>query len=174
MTGLVINENDLNALARDIRLAAVAIGREIAPVLEEIGLGIEERAKRIAGEYQWKTGKRKRMNAAQGGQTTQQVVDSIHGHLDGYYTYRIRAGEGVPLGGLWELGNKNGRVYQKEFSHPLFGDRSHWYSQPKHPFLRPAVAEDRANITRKLETVWDRALAPYRLRPDGFFSIEAP
>ena len=157
---------DLNALARDLRAAAIAIGREVAPVLVEIGEGIEERARRIAGDYAWKTGRRRSI-LDEGGETTQQVIDSIHGHLEGMYTYKIRAGEGVPLAALWELGNKNSGRGEKEFWHPLFGDRSVKYYQPKHPFLLPALAEDRRNITRKMESLWDRALTPYNLAPEG-------
>lgn len=51
----------------------------------------------------------------------------------------VRAGNGnMPIAGLMEYGSKNnpGRI-----RHPLFGDTSHWYSQPAHPYLHKAAEQ---------------------------------
>lgn len=164
--GLTFQGDGLRGLSLDVRAAAEALGREAPATLIKIGEGLEERARVIAGDYSWKTGKRKSISAS-GGETTQQVVDSINGRLDGRFTYRIQAGEGVPLAGLWELGNRDSTVGTPYFWHPLFGKPPRYY-QSKHPFLRPALAADRRNITRQMEEMWDRALGPYRLRPSAF------
>ena len=153
----------LEALSRDLNAAARALAREAAPLLMEIGEEVETRAKKIA---------------ADNGSTS--IPPTIHGRLTNPYEYRIQAGgPESAIAGLWELGNrrntgtgKGGRIPVYEtgkdvFWHPVFG-REPSVPQKRHPFLRPALAADRANITKRMHSMWDRALGPYRLAPDVF------
>lgn len=80
----------------------------------------------------------------------------------------VAGGQGVPLAGLWELGNKGHGKSQAaskrgEFRHPVFGNREVWVNQPMHPFLLPAA---RAN-ERKIEALEGHAVAE-AFREQGF------
>lgn len=46
----------------------------------------------------------------------------------------IAGGEGVPMAGLLELGNKK-RTSNGKFRHPVFGNRDVWVNQDMHPYL---------------------------------------
>lgn len=80
----------------------------------------------------------------------------------------IKAGnETTPLAVLYELGNKGkGGRAKSTFRHPLFGDRDKWFDQPRHPFLTVALAANRRQITKRMESAWEKALEPHRLRPE--------
>lgn len=108
-----------------------------------------------------------------GGNTAADVANSIHGDLEGPNIYRIRYGEGVPLAGLWELGNKRSAPDDPTFKHPVFGNKKVWVSQAKHPFMRPALAEETAAIHEAMETTWERALGPVGLAPEGMLLSNA-
>jgi hypothetical protein len=55
------------------------------------------------------------------------------------------AEEGVPLAGLFELGNKGKRTAGGAFRHPVFGTNT-WVSQETHPFLVTAGKRNQAKI----------------------------
>jgi hypothetical protein len=72
----------------------------------------------------------------------------------------VAGNAGVPLAGLWELGNKGrgkSRMASRrgEFRHPVFGDRERWVNQPMHPFLMPAMKMNE----RKIEVMEGKAVA---------------
>jgi hypothetical protein len=46
----------------------------------------------------------------------------------------VAGGKNAPDAEVFENKGKEGN-----FRHPLFGDKTHWYTQKAHPFLRPAV-----------------------------------
>lgn len=67
------------------------------------------------------------------------VPDSIKVRVSGATVSVVAGGNGVPMGGLLELGNaKSGST--SSFSHPVFGNPQAWVSQPMHPYLARALA----------------------------------
>lgn len=141
----------LESLSRDILAAARDLENEAPATLEVIGKGIEERA---------------RENAIAAG--SRSIPGTIRGHLVGRLSYSVQAGDqNTPIAILWERGNKGSRVADETFRHPVFGDREDWVDQPRHPFLRPALAQNRRQTTKAMEAMWDRALEPHRLPVEG-------
>lgn len=73
---------------------------------------------------------------------SQSIPPSIKIRTSGMMVAVIAGGEGVPLAGLYELGNKpNRRNDPTSFRHPLFGNKNIWYSQQAYPFLAAAVRD---------------------------------
>lgn len=69
----------------------------------------------------------------------------------------IKAGApDVPIAGLFELGNKDGRSRGK-FRHPVFGDRENWVDQKMHPYLGPEVKAKEAAVTERVGRAVDKA-----------------
>ena len=146
--GLYFSGDGLKALSRDFLGAAASLKREAAPALTKIGKEVEERARGIAGEH------------------SRSIPPTIQGAMRGELEYRIEAGRGVPLAAIYEKGNKNSRVSNEgEFEHPVFG-RYPTVTQRRWAFLRPALQQDRRGITREMNVMWEKALAPHRLRPE--------
>lgn len=161
--------SDLERLAIDLEAAARALPAAAGSRLAVVGERVVARAKRNAGAYRSHASS-PRSNSRTSGTSrsgTQAVVDSIHGHLESEDTFRISYGEGVPLAGLWELGNRGGHEGDHEFRHPLFGNSNFFYPQPKHPFMAPALAEEAGPMIAALETTWDRVLGPVGLEPES-------
>lgn len=48
------------------------------------------------------------------------------------------------------------------FRHPVFGNREVWVNQQAHPFLRPALQAQSANLAKKIDAAIDRALDSIR------------
>ncbi len=72
----------------------------------------------------------------------------------------VAGGAGVPLAGLWEVGNKGHSKSQAasrtgNFRHPVFGNRERWVNQPMHPYLLPAAVMNE----RKIEHLEGQAVA---------------
>jgi hypothetical protein len=150
---IVFEGHGLEQLARDCRGAARAVRREIDETLLKIGAELLASAKAIASEHSSTVAGTIRMKALPG-----MVV--------------IQAGsDAVPIAALWETGNKGSRdtarVTGLWFRHPLFGNREIWVNQRRFPFLRPALDADRSRIKRLMDETYDRALVPYRLKPEG-------
>jgi hypothetical protein len=80
----------------------------------------------------------------------------------------VAGGQGVPTGGLFELGNKGRGKSQVaarggKFRHPVFGNRSVWVNQDMHPYLLPAAKMNE----RKIEHLEGEAVAE-AFRESGF------
>lgn len=65
----------------------------------------------------------------------------------------------APHAPYYENGGRPGR-----FRHPLFGDRSHWYSQRARPFLGPAMDAKAGDAVAAIGDAVDRALFNARFR----------
>lgn len=145
----IFDGTGLDDLARDLRHGAQRVRREIDVTLVEIGAELTAKAKLIASRHSKTVAGTIRMRAVPGA-----VI--------------IAAGsDQVAIAALWETGNKGSKATDETFRHPVFGNRSVFVDQQRYPFLRPALTEDRRSITRRMEVTWDRALEPYRLRPEG-------
>jgi hypothetical protein len=80
----------------------------------------------------------------------------------------VAGGEGVPLAGLFELGNKGRGKSQAasrrgQFRHPVFGDKGNWVNQDMHPYLLSAAVKN----MRKIEALEGHAVAE-AFRENGF------
>lgn len=77
-------------------------------------------------------------------------------------TVSVVAGGGdLALAGLYELGNRSQgkRDTRPTFRHPLFGNKSRWYTQPRYPFLRPAARRTAPELEAKIMKVADSVAA---------------
>lgn len=81
------------------------------------------------------------------GSHSQTVPGSIKVRLRKTSISVLAGGEGVPMGGLLEMGNR-GRGHKGKFRHPVFGDKSVWVEQDMHPFLLPAQKKNERSIER--------------------------
>lgn len=74
-------------------------------------------------------------------------------------TIAIKAGgPGVPMAGLYEIGNTRGSN-NGYFRAPLFGDKEHWYDHKMYPFLVASAAAKADDLTAAILTVFDEALS---------------
>ncbi len=78
---------------------------------------------------------------------------------------RVAAGgANVPLATLYELGNVGAKQSVKTFRHPLFGNRNHWYEQPRYRYLGPARTRTRVARGKAMDRAWSKALVDSGLR----------
>lgn len=138
----------LRELSRDLMSAANALKRESAVVLPKIGEPVAEDARQIAASH---------------GST--KIPQSIRTAMKDSLTFQILAGgPGVPEAGLWEFGNRGDSPDRPVFDHPIFGKGT--TTQPRYPFMRPALKKNRYLITKEIYQMWSRVLTPYRLTPE--------
>lgn len=142
----------LEELTRDLKIAAREFQHAVDGTLLEIGEELKETAKGIAEQH------------------SKTVAGTIK-MRPGPNMVVISAGsDEVPIAALWETGNKGSKADTAKatgvwFRHPVWGTDV-WTMQRRFPFLRPALDTDRRAITKQMEATWDRALEPYRLKPE--------
>ncbi len=141
--------SDLEHLARDIRSVAQNVRRETDRTVHLIGGEIAASAHTIASQH------------------SPTVAATIKLKLVPGAAIISSGNEQTPIAALWETGNKGSKVTATTFRHPVFGRRDNWVEQPRHPSLRPALALNRRQITKRMEQAWDHALIPYRMKPGG-------
>lgn len=71
----------------------------------------------------------------------------------------VTSGQRAPHAALYENNGRPG-----SFRHPLYGNRSHWYSQPARPYLGPAMDVEGPKAVLGIAYVVDRALFDNRFR----------
>lgn len=142
--GLGIDTTDFARLAKDLRAAEPALAKELAVRLRAPGEIIASDA-------------RGRAESA-----SQTIPPSIKVRVSGATVAVVAGGNGIPLAGLMELGNKNSAGGATTFGHPVFGNRAKWVDQPMHPYLLPALdahhIEAEAAIVDALDAVTDKFL----------------
>ena len=157
MDEIVFDASDFDSLARDMRRAASKFRDEVDVTLLEIGTELTAEAKALASVHS---------------KTIAGTIKMVPS--PGMIT--IKAGsEQVAIAALYELGNKGSKITDTTFRHPIFGRWDVQSStngndprvQKRYPFLRPALAADRRGVTKRMEATWDRALEPYRMKPEG-------
>src|SRR5947209_9269435 len=137
---LTFEGRTLEGLARDMRRAAGVVRRETDRTIATVGATITAEAKAKAAEHSKSIAPTIRLAVVPGAAL-------------------IRAGdEATPIAALYELGNAKSKRTAETFRHPVWGNRDVWVAQPKHPFLAPALAVNRREITKQMERTWDRAL----------------
>jgi hypothetical protein len=116
--GLGVDTRDFDAFAKALRIAAPDIRRHLLTRLRGVGAIVAEAARSEVEPY------------------SRSIPPSIKVRLS-RASVVVEAGRGVPLAGLYELGNI-GSNRTDVFRHPVFG-RDVWAEQRMHPFLAPAV-----------------------------------
>lgn len=160
MDEIVFDGHGLKELARDCERAARAVRREVDKTLLEIGAELMQAAKDLAAKHSATVAGTIKMKALPG-----MVVVSA-------------GSDQVPIAALWEMGNKGSkrdtaRVAGVWFRHPVFADPAKgrgewtWVKQRRFPFLRPAYDLERTWIKKQMDATYDRALGPYRLKPES-------
>ena len=141
--GIGIDTSDFRKFARALTKAAPLIAGVLRVNLRGVGDVVAEEARSLARPY------------------SSTIPDSIKVRVSGATVSVLGGGTGVPLGGLFELGNVNSKD-SSEFRHPVFGNRNVWASQPMHPFLLPALANKidaaEAAATAALDIAIDEAV----------------
>lgn len=91
------------------------------------------------------------------------IPPSIKVRTSGVTVSVVAGGNGVPLAGLFELGNKKASKTATTFRHPVYGNREVWRDQSMHPYLWPALqaheSEFEAAATEALDSVSKEFLA---------------
>lgn len=151
----------LKLLAADLRAVGDGIALEVRNEAQAAAQEIAKDAQGIALSYQSMS--EPKAGSGSGG-TREAVAESIHVVREGM-TVRIEAGgAGVPLAGLWELGNKSGNPNDPTFRHPVFGKRSTaWQEQAKWPYLRRAMDSYEPVMMTRFQSVVNRLFQRHRL-----------
>jgi hypothetical protein len=141
MPEFTFDGESMEEMARTVREAALLLRAETDKVLAEVAALAATAAKEVA---------------SQAGST------SIPAHIHFEVAPGIaRVSDTSPLGVLWDLGNKKHKK-KTTFSHPLFGNRGHWYDQPRHPIFSRTRTLIRPEVTKSMNGAWDNALKRYR------------
>lgn len=127
-SGLDLKE--FRKLTRDLK--GFTVTPQLRKTLQVAGKLIAEDAKAISGEH------------------SKSIPPSIKVRTKKTSVSVIAGGEGVPLAGLFESGNKGRGKSQAaskggRFRHPVFG-RDVWVDQDMHPFLLPAQQKNERRI----------------------------
>lgn len=116
-----IDTRDMKDLTKALRKAAPELVTDMRKDVRKAGVIVAEEAKRKAGEH------------------SKSIPPTIKVRASGA-TVAVTAGKGVPLAGLYELGNKGGNPASETFKHPIFGE---WVTgegyQKRYPFLALAA-----------------------------------
>jgi hypothetical protein len=95
---------------------------------------------------------------AKAGAVSHSIPASIKVRVSGATISVVAGGAGVPLGGLFELGNAGHGGGGSTFRHPVFGDKAVWADQPMHPYLGPAVEEGADKVEAAALAALDEAV----------------
>src|ERR1035437_168444 len=136
-TGFGVGVSDFKQFAKALRLAAPKAKAELALQLRALGQVVADDATSAVAPFSTTipSGIKVRVSGA-----SVSVVATV-----------------TPLSGLFELGSK-GRENADNFSHPVFGNKSVWVTQPKHEFLGPAVKNHEAEVTEAATAALDAAI----------------
>ncbi len=136
-TGFGVDVSDFKQFAKALRLAAPKAKAQLALELRAMGDVVAEDAQSLLEPY------------------SQSIPGGIKVRVSGVSVSVVATV--MPLSGLFELGSK-GRENADNFSHPVFGNKSVWVTQPKHEFLGPAVKDHEAEIEEAATKALDAAI----------------
>jgi hypothetical protein len=140
--GIGIDTSDFRAVARALRTAQPKLALDLRRQLRAAGQIVADDAKQEIAKV------------------SSRIPPTIKVRTSATTVSVVAGGEGVPIGGLFELGNHGGRKSAAasrsgRFRHPVYGNRQKWVNQPMHPFLAPAAQrkalELDAAVTRALD-----------------------
>ena len=143
--GLTADTRGLNDLAKDVRLVAVRLESEVSAELVASANSVADLARKIAVGH------------------SQKVADSIHVRPAGKKTARVEAGAGVPIAGIWELGNRGSDPRSPTFVHPVYGVAGTSVVQAKHPYLSRAFDESEPAVIERFVRMAGHLLDESRL-----------
>jgi hypothetical protein len=143
--GFGIDTSDFKNVAKALRQAKGQTQKNFRRGLRAAGEIVAVEARAVASENSTK------------------IPPSIKVRVTGATVSVIAGGQGVPTGGLFELGNAGGgksAVASRggTFRAPLFGNKNFWYSHAMHPFLKPAAANKEAEVERAIVGTLDEAI----------------
>lgn len=123
--GIGLDTTDFAKFAKALRKNAPALSKGLVVKLRAAGMIVANEAKVLSAD------------------ASVTIPPSIRVRVSGATVSVVAGGNGVPLAGLMEYGNK-GRssstaTGQGRFRHPVFGNMDVWVNQPMHPYLRPAL-----------------------------------
>jgi hypothetical protein len=166
------NARSFKAAAKALRKAQPLLFAEIAKDIKAAGDLVAKDAKTIAGEHSTSIPptivvRRRGLTyvAVQAGGVRGQAALAKQIQGAGYGTKQSTkelkklesSSEGLPLAGLYELGNKGARNAQATgtFRHPVFKDDT-WVNQPRYAFLVPAGEKNKVAIEAIIQKSLDR------------------
>lgn len=121
-TGFGVDTTDFAKFSRALRKGAPDLAKALRLRLRTIGQMVADEAKIKVEPY------------------SESIPPSIKVRVSGAGVAVVAGGDGVPLAGLFELGNKGSRN-SETFRHPVFGNRDVWVNQSMHPFLAAAFQD---------------------------------
>jgi hypothetical protein len=139
--GLGVDMRDFDAFARALRTAAPSTRRQLITRLRGVGALVAEEARAQIEPY------------------STSIPPSIKVRVSRLTVSVVAGGPDVPLAGLFELGNVGDKGRRDVFRHPVFGNREIWVSQPRHPFLAPALRQRWSEVERAAVEALDATIA---------------
>lgn len=152
--GVYVNTDALRDLAKDLVEVADGVGVEAPEALGAAAKGLAAVAASIASNYP---------STGDGTGAADAVATSIRAEPVSRGEWRVRAGgPGIPLAGLWELGNEGSDPNAETFWHPVFGNQPS-VPQSKWPYLRMALDQYEPEMVSRLSRIFDIVLRRFRL-----------
>lgn len=137
--GFGVDARDFKLFARALRAAQRDLYKDVQAELRAIGQIVADEGKALVEPY------------------SETIPPTIKVRLSYATVSVIAGGSSVAIAGLYELGNKGkGGSRSSTFRHPVFGDRSNWVEQPRHPFLAPALANKLPEVESRSTATLDR------------------
>lgn len=159
--GTGVNVRDFRDVAKALKKAQPALYKEVAKGIRSAGKLVQDDAKVIAGQYS--TSIPKTIKVRQRGLGVSVEAGGVTGgrklareiQSSGYGTKASNKAlkkmeslsGGLPIAGLYELGNKGGRNtvdMNGTFRHPVYGHVDRWVDQERHSYLLPAGEKNKA------------------------------
>ena len=117
---------DLAGFAKALRKGSRELNKNLSSELRQAGEVVAMRGRELAG--------------------SDRIAGSIHVVRKGYNVAITAGGKDAPEAALREAGNPGASPTKSTFKHPVFGNRSVWVEQAKHPFLMPAFLASREKV----------------------------
>jgi hypothetical protein len=136
---LTVDLTGFRDFARDLRKAEPVLAAGLKAKLRAVGMIVAERAKDLSGA------------------ASRTIAPSIKVRVSAATVSVVAGGNGIPLAGLMEMGNK-GQDGASSFRHPVFGNKTAWVEQPTHPYLFPAVEESAVLVEAGATEALDAAI----------------
>lgn len=139
--GIGLDTRDFARFAKALRRAQPALAKSLMLKLRAAGQIVADEAKVLSAD------------------ASVTIPPSIKVRVSGATVSVVAGGNGIPLAGLMELGNKGAATAQASFRHPVFGNMDVWVQQSTHPYLLPALDKAGFAAEKAATDALDEAIA---------------
>lgn len=138
--GIGLDTTDFAKFAKALRKAEPVLAKGLQTSLRAAGMIVAEAAKSNAAEF------------------SESIPPSIKVRVSGATVSVVAGGNGIPIAGLYEIGNEGMSSGATFFYHPVFG-RKPSVKQTMHPYLLPAVTSSADAAQAAAVEALDEAIA---------------